>query len=131
MTAFATFRERVATALAPPVDAEEPWTVSAGPVDSFTPPGYLLSWGDEWGMPATFCDYLVRLDVIAISFRIDPDPGLETLERLVEGALIALRDAGLPEASFSAPSRFDIGGVPYLASRISLALPLALTPEVP
>jgi hypothetical protein len=125
VNALAAFRDRVATVLAP--GADDDWTVAANVVDSFTPPGYLLVWSDPWLLPSTFCAHLARLDVVCVSYRVDPDPGIARLEDLVAHAVAALSAAGLPESTVSVPARFDIGGVPYLASRVSVDARLAIS----
>ena len=125
-TALSDLRSRVADALALPSPLPDDATVLPDVVDSVTPPAYLLVWGSPWIVPATFCDHLVRLDVVCIAGRMDPAPGIETLETMLAAALNRLRAAKLPEATVQPPARFDVGGVPYLAARLSLETRLAI-----
>lgn len=115
--ALGTFRELVAAVLEP---INESWTVYPLPVDAVTPPAYMLTWADPWTVPATHCRHTVRLDVVCIAGRIDPDPGIETLEHMVGDALTAFGDAGIPYTESGAPRPMPIGGVTYLAARIQV-----------
>ena len=131
-TVFSDLRSRVADALDDPsssllADA----AILPDVVDSLTPPAFLLTWGNPWSVPATFCTHTVRLDVVCIAARIEPAPGVSTLEEMVAVALNRLRAAGLPEATVQPPARYDVGGIPYLAARISLEARIAIPlPEV-
>lgn len=127
-TAYSDLRARVADALNDPTGDV---TVHADIVDSLTPPAYLLVWGDPWTLPATFCSHTVRLDVVCIAGRIDPGPGIATLEEMVAVALNRLRAAGLPEVTVAPPIRFDVGGVPYLAARLSLDARMTIPDPTP
>lgn len=112
------FRELVAAVLAP---IDEAWTVYASVVDAVTPPAFMLVWGDPWTVPATHCRETARLDVVCIAGRIDPDPGIETLEWMVGDALAAFSSAGIPHGDTTAPRPMQIGGVTYLAARIQVS----------
>lgn len=119
-TALSDLRLRVADALALPSPLPSDATVLPDVVDSVTPPAYLLVWGSPWLVPATYCSHVVRLDVVCIAGRMDPAPGIETIETMIAAALNRLRAAKLPEATVQPPARFDVGGIPYLAARLSL-----------
>jgi hypothetical protein len=107
-------RQRIVETLM--IDAD--WEVHPLPVDSVTPPCFMLEWADPWHNPATHCFTDAHLDVICIAPRLEPDPGIETLELMVESALGALHRAGIPCGEGSAPRPFEIGGITYLACRI-------------
>lgn len=118
MGALADLRTRAAQALAP-INGD-PWDVHALPVDSIVPPAYMLTWSEPWLAPATHCTTTARLDVMAIANRIDLEPGVELLEDLAENAITKLKAAGLPAVTASQMVRFEIGGVIYLASRLTI-----------
>lgn len=128
MGALAELRSRVAAVLAP-VPGEF-WEVHDSPVDSLVPPAYLLSWSDRWLSPSTHCFWSARLDVVTIANRIDVEPGMELLETLVETGLDRLSAAGLPAINALRPSRFELGGVTYLATRLIITHPVSFQ-EVP
>lgn len=114
---FGMFRNRVALTLS----ALDPdWEVHAQPVDQVTAPAFMLEWADPWNVPATHCTELSSLDVLCIAPRIDVEPGYETLERMVEAALIAFGHDGFPHGETSAPRPFEVGGLTYLAARIQV-----------
>lgn len=121
-SALSDLRLRVADALADPTPLPEDAVVLADVVDSLTPPAYLLTWGTPWILPSTFCAHAVRLDVVCIAGRMDPAPGVETLETMIAAAVNRLRAARLPEVEIAPPAAFTIGGVPYLAARLSLQI---------
>ena len=119
-SALSDLRESVGVALTGDGVFPEDATVLVDTVDSLTPPAYLLVWGTPWMVPATFCVQTVRLDVVCIAGRIDPAPGVETLETMVAVALNRLRDARYPEATVQPPGPYEVGGVRYLAARVSI-----------
>jgi hypothetical protein len=115
---FSMFREAITAAL---TVNDDPVEVHSGPVDSLTPPAYMLQWADPWSTPATACHELATLEIICIAGRIEPDPGIETLEVMVAAALAALQVAGIPHGPTSAPRLFEVAGVPYLSARITVS----------
>lgn len=117
MGALAELRGRVVAALEL---APDEWAVHAAPVDAVTPPAYMLVWSDPWLYPAAACHHHARLAVVCIAARIDPDPGIATLEEMVEAALMHLQAARIPAPEVGAPGPFPIGGVPYLAARLTI-----------
>ena len=124
MGVLADFRISVAADLAPgPTDD---WNVQDGPVDAIEPPAYLLVWSDPWLVPATHCYQTARLDVVAVAARVDVEGGHDQLERLVEYAYFVLDGTGAPVLATSRPGPFDIGGVTYLAARLTVTHPVAL-----
>lgn len=112
------FRELVAAVLAP---INEEWAVYPTLVDAVSAPAYVLVWADPWTVPATHCRETARLDVVCIAGRIDPDPGIETLEFMVADALAAFSSAGIPHGETTAPRQTSFGGVAYLAARIQVS----------
>ena len=124
MGTLADLRARVADAL---VDLDPDWSVSSAPVDAVTPPAFVLVWADPWATRSSSCHYGTRLDVVAIAARINPEPGIETLETMVERAVPALDAARAPVVEIVAPGPFDIGGVAYLAARLTITSPVTLS----
>jgi hypothetical protein len=110
---FAVFRNQVAAA----IDTAEIET-HAAPVDSVTPPAFLLEWADPWTEPSTPCFETARLEIVCIAARIEPASGIETLERMVETAISGLARAGIAHGETSAPRELEYAGVPCLACRI-------------
>jgi hypothetical protein len=124
MGALADLRGRVAGVLAP--GPGDDWTVHSLPVDSLQPPAFLLVWSDLWLAPATHCTYTARLDVVAVSNRVDVEPGVETLESLVEQAFTRLAAGGLPAVQASRPGPYTVAGLTFLSSRLTLNHPVQL-----
>jgi hypothetical protein len=131
-SALADLRTAVGVALTADAVYPDDATVLVDTVDSLSPPAYLLVWGSPWLVPSTFCAHTVRLDVVCIAGRIDPAPGIETLETMVATALNRLRAGRFPEVTVSPPGPFEIGGVRYLAARLSLDTQITIPePEEP
>ena len=129
-TALSDLRLAVADALVLPEPAPPDATVHADAVDAVSPPAYLLQWGNPWLLPSTFCAHVARLDIVCVAGRIDPAPGIETVEQMIATAINRLRAARLPEVIVQPPGRFDIGGVAYLAARLSLETKLTIPAPV-
>jgi len=126
--ALAALRGRVVPVLE---DLSEDWTVYPAAVDSLDPPAFVVGWADPWTVPATHGVETARLEIIAVVGRVEAEPGVATLELMVENALAALAVAGF-RASTIPPGPFEIGGLAYLAARIVIAYPVVFTvPEVP
>jgi hypothetical protein len=113
---FAMLRSTVAGALA----LDDDWEVHPLPVDSLTPPAFMLEWGDPWSEQSSHCFESASLDVVCVAGRIEPDPGIETLELMVEAALVAFAHAGIPHGPVTPPRPFEIAGLTYLAARIPI-----------
>jgi len=124
MGALADFRDRVALALAPSNGDE--WNTQPLPVDAIEPPAYMLIWADPWLVPSTFCDATAQLDVIVVSARMDPAPGMEILETLVETALDRLAHANVGQRQVGAPGPLTVGGLTYQACRILVSSPVTI-----
>jgi hypothetical protein len=122
-------RDRAAEALAP-VDDTDP-AVLADVVDSLTPPALMLIWGDPWLEPGVGavtmgpCLWRARLQVLAVAGRLEPGPGIRTLEQLVAYVVERMKaDAYTwPLDGVSAPRVFDIGNLPYLGARVTYLVP--------
>ncbi len=120
MSAFTDLRASVAGALATIAEvAAGTWTVHADTVDAVSPPAFLLQWSDPWFNPSSVCTYNAALTVLCVSARMDPAPGVETLEQMAPAVLEVLPASvavleGLP------PAPFEIGGVRYLAARVNV-----------
>lgn len=123
MSAAGDVRAKVAAALAGDPDI----AVFDGYVDALAPPAYIVASADPWYLPATPCVYTLRLSVICVACRLDPAPGLDDLERLVERALVQLAAArGVPVVQVGTAAPFDVGGLQYLAARLTVAAPVTI-----
>ena len=128
-------RVEAAAALAPVAD-DDP-EVYPNLVDAVDPPALMVGWGDPWidTAPATMGRTLfrVRLVVWAIAGRLEPDAGVEMLERLVGHVVGRLADSpypwGLPTAS--APAWFTFGNVDYIAARVTYLVPVSTSEDSP
>lgn len=100
-------------------------------VDSLTPPAYMLVWSDPWlevgpGGPVMGpCLWTANLQVLCVASRLEPGPGIETLENMVSVALDKFRQDVYPwpPGIVGAPRVFDIAGISYLGARINYAVP--------
>jgi hypothetical protein len=129
---FADLRDDVAAALTEVLVDHPDWAVHPLPVDALDPPAYLLEWSDPW-VPSrsTVCRYDTAIEIRCVGARIDPSPGLEVLELMVEEALLALDGGRFPFRSVLAPRPFTIGGVQYLAATILLGSTVSITKPAP
>ena len=122
-------RARAAEALAPATDYDP--EVHVDVVDSLTPPALVLMWDDPWLSVQTFgpmAQYEAQFTVLAIASRIEPGPGITTLEKLAVYTISRLMgdDYQWPQASSQAPRLFEIGGLPYLGARITYRVPVSV-----
>jgi hypothetical protein len=123
-------RAAAAAALAPVADTDP--AVHVEVVDSVTPPCLLLVWDDPWLQPATTAGmnghYDAQFVILCVAARLEPGPGVEKLEQLVDYTITRLHaDANVwPQASSQAPRVFEIGGVPYLGARVSYRVPVSI-----
>jgi hypothetical protein len=123
-------RARAAAALAP-ASATDP-EVLVDVVDAVTPPALLLVWDDPWLTPATVAGmnghYDAQFVVLCVAARLEPGPGVETLETLVDYVVSRLHAAPeeWPQATSQAPRVFEIGGVPYLGARLIYRVPVQI-----
>lgn len=99
------------------------WSVHPTAVDAVSPPAFVLGWSDPWTEPSTFRVESARLEILLVAGRIDPDPGIETLETMVERSTSALGVAGFRLVT-AAPGPIEIGGLRYLAARQTITYPV-------
>jgi len=130
----AEIRDVAAGVLAPELETDPPVLVDA--VDSLTPPAIMLLWGDPWLTPGATpagrvmgpCVWSARLHVLCLAGRVEPGPGIRTLEQLV--GLVVGRLAGdtytWPLETVSAPRVFEISGIAYLGARVGYLIPAAV-----
>jgi hypothetical protein len=121
-------RARAVTALTP-VDPTDPTVLAPGVwgvVDSVSPPALMLLWADPWLTPRTACLYDAQLEVLCIASRVEPEPGMDTLEQLVEYTLAKLQADSYdwPPLTMYAPRRLDIGQITYLGARLIFRVPV-------
>lgn len=129
VTPIVEVRDQAAAALAPVEDTDPP--VLADVVDSLTPPALMLIWGDPWLEPGVGvttmgpCVWRARLQVLAVAGRLEPGPGIRTLEQLVSYVVERMKADSYtwPLDSVSAPRVFDIGSLPYLGARVTYLVP--------
>lgn len=120
MGALTDLRTVIATALGDACVGTD-WQVYPLPVESPQPSCYLLLWSDPWlEGPVTSCFHRARLDVRVIGPRIQPDTGVEVLERMIEAAALPLEHSGHPIRLVSTPEPYVIDGVQYQSAVISL-----------
>ena len=127
-------RTNAAAALAP-AEPNDP-TVLVDVVDALEPPALMLLWEDPWLVPGGSagavmgpCLWAARLLVLCVAGRVEPGPGITTLEQLVAFVVDRLRSDPTytwPPATALAPRVFDIGGVPYLGARVTYTVPASI-----
>lgn len=124
MTSMGDARVKLAAVLAPVADDDPAVLVDL--VDSLEPPALMIGWGEPWLVAETACLRTGRLTVTAVAGRLVPGAGVEMLESLVEYTLARLgADVDpWPLEQVGAPRVFPIGGVSYLAARITLRVPI-------
>lgn len=123
-----------AAAALQPIEPDDP-PVLVDVVDSVTPPALMLLWEDPWleagaGLGAVMgpCLWTARLMVLCVAGRLEPGPGIATLEQLVSHVFDRLSEDEYPWpiGSPTAPRVFDIGGVPYLGARVTYLVPCSI-----
>ena len=119
-------RARAAAALAPVSDTD-PY-VFDNVVDALEPPALVLGWDDPWLEFKTSCMFDAQFAVICIAGRVEPDPGVAMLEKLVTYTITRLRADGYPwpMASSQAPRRFDFSNITYLGARVVYRVPVTV-----
>lgn len=116
----------LAAAVADQTELAELVTVNGGPVDAAVDPCYVLGWSDPWMVRASFCNYTARVQVIAVGGRIEAEGGLAWVETLTALALDALTAASLTVADVAAPAAFALGGIDYVAARLTVEHPVTI-----
>jgi hypothetical protein len=123
-------RAAAAAALAPAGEGDP--TVLADLVDAVEPPALMLEWNDPWITMRTISGGLgvfeAQINVLCFAGRIEPGPGVEVLEGLIDYTLGRFQaDAySWPLAFSQAPRRFDIAGIPLLGARLGFRIPISL-----
>jgi hypothetical protein len=121
-------RDAAAAALAPEVDGDPEVIVNV--VDALQPPALMLLWDDPWLTPRSVsaCLWDAMLAVRCVAGRVEPGPGIETLEQIVVYTLNRLQaDAYTwPTATLTAPRVFTIGNIPLLFADVQLRVPVGL-----
>jgi hypothetical protein len=127
MGGLAEFRTEVAVALGHAVRNEK-WSVYPLPVESPSPPCYLLQWSEPWlEGPKTPCFHTARLDVRIIVPRLEPDAGIVTLELMIEAAAKELERVQHPARLVSTPAPYIINNVVYQSAVLALSHTVNLT----
>jgi hypothetical protein len=99
-------------------------------VDAVEPPAVMLIWDDPWLTPATigigYWD--ANITFLCLSGRVEPGPGIEALETLVNYVVDRLTaDAYTwPISRSQAPRVFTIGNIPLLGARLTCRVPVAI-----
>lgn len=123
-------RAAAAAALAPAAEGDP--VVLPDLVDAVDPPALMLEWNDPWVTMQTVAGglgvFYASMNVLCFASRIEPGPGIETLERLIDFTLERLQaDAySWPLSASQAPRVFEIAGIPLLGARLSFRVPIAL-----
>lgn len=123
-------REMAAQALQP-TDPSDPLVVLDNVVDTLDPPALMLVWDDPWLEPQGTCRWWARLGVLCVADRIEPAPGVADLEQLVSYAVrrLAADGYGWGNPNVTAPRRWTIARVDYLAALVTYRLPVTLNEE--
>jgi hypothetical protein len=125
-------RDALGAVLAPVNEDDPPVLVDV--VDALTPPALMLIWGDPWLEPGTGrptmgpCIWTARLQVLAVASRLEPGPGIRTLESLVT-QVVERTKADVYTWKLdgvSGPRVFDIAGLSYLGARVTYLVPTAV-----
>ena len=121
-------RPRAATLLAPAAPGDPP--VIGEMVDSLTPPALLLEWADPWIVQETIGGgiglFYAALNVLCVAGRIEPGPGFDTLEQLVDHVIGRLQPEAWPLTLSQSPARFDINNIPMLGTRLGFRVPVSV-----
>ena len=121
-------RAQAALALAPATD-DDP-DVHADIVDALVPPCLMLDWGNPWLTATSFdgSSWEARFVVWAVAGRVEPGPGIATLEWLIAYVKNRLQADPYPwpVATSVSPVRYEFGGVPYLSARFEYDVPVAV-----
>ena len=73
------------------------------------------------------CWFFANLAVLCVAGRLEPGPGIETLERMagyVVERLQADSDYAWPPSSSQAPREFRVADIPYLGARVIYRIPV-------
>jgi len=128
MTALLDARAKLAAVLAPIEDTDP--TVLVDLVDSIEPPALMIGWGEPKLLPDTSCLRTGRLVITCVAGRFVPGAGQAALEELVVYTLSRLQAPGAgswpldPVAGVSGDRVFTMGGIQYLACRITIRIPV-------
>jgi hypothetical protein len=99
--------------------------------DAVAPPVLMIRWADPWLEADGQCRYTARLEVWAVTPRLEPAAAVADLEQLV--SLVLRRVSSDPYAwrvlQVDAPGAVAIGGVDYLGCRVQLRAPADPNPE--
>jgi len=123
-------RARAAQALAPDPDSD--LVVLPDLVDAVQPPALMFEWNDPWVTVRTVAGatgfYEANLNVLCLAGRVEPGPGIETLEGLVAFVLSRLQadPYSWALAASQAPRVFDVNNVPLLGARLSFRVAVAV-----
>lgn len=121
-------RARAAAALAP-TDPGDPY-VFDNVVEALEPPALVLGWDEPWLEAKVVGGSLwdASFTVICIAGRVEPAPGIEALEQLVEYTIVRLRndDYSWPPASTRAPGVEVIANINYLGARVTYRVPVTV-----
>lgn len=126
LLSLAEVRARAAAALAP-IDDLDPY-VFDNVVDALEPPALVLTWDDPWLTYRAACLFDAQFAVLCIAGRIEPDPGVATLEQLQAHVIGRLRDDDYswPFTTSTAPRRYVMNGIEYLGARVIYRIPVRI-----
>lgn len=117
---LAAVREQLATEIAAVTDADV--AVAEYPPDQTAVPAAFVMWGTPWLTLRNKCKWDANIDVLLVAARFDPSGAFATIEDLAEAVLPLITEGGAWRFSFlESPAPMDIGGVTYLAARLTVA----------
>lgn len=121
-------RARIAEVLAPASEGDP--EVFADLVDAVSPPVVLVVWDDPWLTLRTVGPgfYEAHVTALCLAARIEPGPGIDALDRLVDYVIGRLEaDAySWPLERSQAPRVFEFAGLHYLGARLTFRAPVSI-----
>lgn len=92
------------------------------PPDQVAVPAAFVMWGTPWLTLHGRCKWDANVDLLLVAARFDPAGAFDTIEDLAEKVLPLTTSGGAWRFSFlESPAPMDIGGVTYLAARLTVA----------
>lgn len=123
---LADVRPVVRAILAPALDGEPAVLDVTEAVD---PPCVVVGWGEPWLEPFGQSPTLhARLQLTCVGGRMDPGPGVEAVEAVVDYVIRRLAQDSWPwlPLGSSAPRAMTVAGVNYLAAEVHYRIPVGV-----
>jgi hypothetical protein len=116
---LAAVREQLAADITGVTDAEV--AVVDFPPDQLSVPAVFVMWGAPWLTLHNKCKWDANLDILLVAARFEPSGAFDTIEDLVEDVLPLLEGGAWRFSFLEAPAPMDVGGVTYLAARLTVS----------